>query len=132
MRHPILLLTSLLAAACGDAGSVSDDGPNPAGDSETRTGTESEDHHGDGDGDGDGDPVAGDGDGDGDGDGEGDGEGDGDGDGDPGGTKFDLDPAGDIPNNDEFDPLLDSPHLWYSVAQTLMYIELDPADGSVV
>ncbi|MCB9705493.1 MAG: hypothetical protein H6711_26720 [Myxococcales bacterium] len=32
----------------------------------------------------------------------------------------------------EPDPLLDKPNLWYSVAGSIMYIELDPSDGSVV
>lgn len=32
----------------------------------------------------------------------------------------------------EVNPLLAIPHLWYAVSDSLMYIELDPADGTVV
>jgi hypothetical protein len=131
-----LFCAALLIAGCGD------DGKGDGGDAD---GTASETATGDGDsgesadadmGDGDGDPGDGDGDGDpGDGD-PGDGDGDpGDGDGDPGdgdGDPGDGDPGDGDGDGDPVDPLWSSPNLWYSVEDRIHYIEISPADGSVV
>ena len=117
----------------GDGDGDTDSDTDPA----TDTDTESATGDGDGDsGDGDGDSGTGDGDGDsgtGDGDGDsgtGDGDGDsgtGDGDGDSGDGDGDTGTGGD-----EVDPLWSTPNLWYSVEDQLHYIEISPADGSVL
>lgn len=44
-----------------------------------------------------------------------------------GGPSFDLGPGNDLPAED-----LPAPQLWYSIEDTLVYVELNPLDGSVV
>ena len=106
---------ALLASCRGDDSS----GEGESSEAATQVSTESsaaesgESSAGDGDGDpGDGEP--------------GDGE---PGDGDPG-TKFDM-LAPDLGEPEPTNPLWASAHLWYSIDDKLIYIELDPADGSV-
>ncbi len=124
-RRQLLLVSVMLVAACNGGGNA-ETGSASATETGTGTGT------GDGDGDsgemadadmGDGDGDSGDGDGD-SGDGDGD-SGDGDGDGDSGDGDGDGDPL-------PVDPLWGSPNLWYSVEDRIHYIEISPADGSVV
>lgn len=50
---------------------------------------------------------------------------------DDGGPKFDL-PDDDGGTEPPPEPFHDHPNLWYSVGELLVYIRLDPADGSVV
>ena len=158
----ISIAISLLVACSDDSNAettTGDSATSETGASSETSGSEtSTSQAGDGDGDmtttgdGDGDPATGDGDGDstttGDGDGDGDGDstttGDGDGDmtttGDGDGDMTTTgDGDGDMTTTGDGDgdveppnPLWNEPNLWYSQEDKLVYIKLDPADGSVV